>query len=114
MRPLILVFAWCDAHQGRSSSYHSRASVEPGDDEEHQAESLFCVCLQRTWCTDCGGGVVPFLRLALESDDRCRSNERQFGFRSGECFAATKSAHLANEGNGLVQCLKEFARPWAG
>jgi hypothetical protein len=56
---------------------------------------FFCVCLQRAWYTDCGGGIVPFLRVAPESDDRRRSDELQFGFRSGECFAATKSANLA-------------------
>jgi len=39
-------------------------------------------------------GAVPVLRLTVESDDRCRSNELQVSFRSAECFAATKSARL--------------------
>jgi len=59
----------------RSSWHCSRASVERGNDEEHQAKSFFCVCLQRSWRANRGGSVVPVLRFTLESDDRGRCDE---------------------------------------
>ena len=55
-----------DAGERRSARYRARAPAQPRDDEEHQAESVFCVRLQRAgrarWPRAC---CIPFFGLLL-------------------------------------------------
>jgi PQQ-like domain len=57
--------------------------IKPRDDEQHPADSLLCVFLQRAWDTNCGRRSLSHVRLTPESHYRERRDEPQL--RVSDC-----------------------------
>jgi hypothetical protein len=60
---------------------------QPGNDSQHSAEPVFCVCLQHGGHSYCGWCPVPVVRLAVESDDSRGGHEHEFRVRHWKCVA---------------------------
>jgi hypothetical protein len=88
---------------GRFARYHPHTSSQPRHDVEHPTEPLLCLRVQRSGCSDCGGGAVPFHQATVEPDHRHCGHDVQLSVRHRKCVA-TATDRVVNVWNQCLCC----------
>jgi hypothetical protein len=80
--------------QGRSAWHREGSTPQPGNDEQHPAEPLLRVLLQRAWDTDRGWRSIPDGRPVAQSNCRERRDESELRVRYRQRAQAQESETL--------------------